>query len=86
MDILSRSGLCIILSRRPLVGSIPYNSYLRDLLSYFGHVVLVAKRKNQSFYEDIEKEMKKFKRLVTLDERKYAKFMNEFKIKFIITV
>ncbi len=83
LDILSRSGLCIILSRRPLVGSIPYNSYLRDLLSYFGHVVLVAKRKNQSFYEDIEKEMKKFKRLVTLDERKYAKFMNEFKIKFI---
>ncbi|MBL7056334.1 Fic family protein [Candidatus Woesearchaeota archaeon] len=83
VNILSKYGLLIILSRKPLEATIPYNSFLRDLVAYFGYKVLVAQPKKDEYFDDIERELKKLKRVSRKDERKYQAITEEFEIRFI---
>lgn len=83
VDILSRSGLLIILSRKPLVATIPYNSFLRDLLGYFGHKSYVVKRRKEDYLEEIERELKLFKTLKEENTPDYEKILEKFEFQFI---
>lgn len=83
INLLSRSGLCIILSQRPLVATIPHNSFLRDYLIYFDHKVLVAKLKNDEYIEEIARELKVFEKLRETHEQEYQEIVRKYKIQFI---
>ncbi len=83
VNILSRSGLCTIFSLRPLTISVPYNNFLGGLLHIFKLKPIYIKYIDDQFFEEIKKELTKFKRLRFKNERRYNKIIEEFKIKFI---
>ena len=83
LDILSKSGLLIILSRKPLCATIPYNSFLADVLKYFGLSTSLPKKKEQDFAPQIGKELATFKRLLKKNERKYLHIQQKYEIRFI---
>ncbi|MFH1849976.1 MAG: Fic family protein [archaeon] len=83
VNILSKCGLLIILSRKPLKATIPYNSFLGDLVAYHGYKVLVAKPRQDEYYDEIERELKKFSQLSKRNEEKYNGIIDEFDIRFI---
>ncbi|MFH1637670.1 MAG: Fic family protein [Candidatus Woesearchaeota archaeon] len=82
IDILSRSGFLTVISRKPLEATIPYNSFLGDLLAYFGHKVHVRKDK-ENYLEDIKKEISRFKKLEREYPLKYKKLIEDYEFKFI---
>jgi len=82
-DLLSKNGLAIILSKKPMTLTIPYNSFLRDMISYFGGRVFVAKTRQDEYFDEICKELKRFQRLKTKNEPRLTKIMREYEIRFI---
>ena len=83
VNMLSKSGFLIILSQRPLEATIPYNSFLGDLVAYYGHKVFVARPKPDEYFEEIERELKKFKQLSRRNEDRYQEIIRDFEIRFI---
>ncbi|MHC1598070.1 MAG: Fic family protein [Candidatus Methanofastidiosia archaeon] len=83
VNILAKNGLLIIVSRKPLICVIPYNSFLKNLVVYFGHKVLVVKHKENEYFSEIERELKKFNRLKDRNAIVYRKIIDEFEISFI---
>jgi fido (protein-threonine AMPylation protein) len=83
VSILEKSGLLIMLSKKPLTVTIPYNSFLRDLIVYFGEKVLVAKQKPDEYIDEIARELKRFNRIMSLNEARYQRIMKEYQIRFI---
>jgi len=83
VNILSKCGLLIILSRKPLEATIPYNSFLGDLIAYFGYKVLAAKHKEDEYYGEIGKELKKFSQFSKTNEEKYKEIIDDFETRFI---
>lgn len=83
IDALSKYGLLIILSRKPLVATIPHNTFLRDLLFYFGHRVPAAKYKGDEYISEIEREMGKFRRLSKRNYKRYLDILEDYEIRFI---
>ena len=83
VEILSRNGLAIILSKKPLTATIPYNSFLRDLVAYFGEKVFVARIRPDEYFDEIDRELKRFRRLRTANEQRFRRIMNEYEIRFI---
>lgn len=83
INMLSKYGLLIILSRKPLIATIPYNSFLGDLVAYFGHKVFVIKSKPDEYFKEIERELKKFRQLSRKNEKKYLEIIKDFEIRFI---
>ncbi|MAG19914.1 hypothetical protein CL618_00590 [archaeon] len=83
VEILAKYGLLIIFSRKPLEAIIPYNSFLGNLVKYFGHKVLVAKYKEDEYFDDIKRELKKFRNLVSKNLQKYKDVSKDYEIKFI---
>lgn len=61
----------------------PYNRFLGDLLSYFGHKAYVAKGRHDDYLKEIEKELKIFKRLKEENRIAYDKIINKLEIQFI---
>ncbi|MEK6921198.1 MAG: hypothetical protein AABX82_04905, partial [Nanoarchaeota archaeon] len=83
VEILSKSGLLIVLSKKPVEATIPYNSFLRNLLYYFNHKCLHAKTKDDGYIKEIEKELIVFKRLKKKNERKYQEIIEKYEIRFV---
>jgi len=83
INILAKNGFLITLSKKPTIAIIPYNSFLRDLIGYFNQKVLVAKPRLDEFFDEIEKGLKRFKRLRKINEAKYQNLVKEYQIRFI---
>lgn len=83
VEILSKYGLLIVLSRKPLEAAIPYNSFLGRLVAYYDQKAYVAKPKDDEYLEEIDRELKKFRRLVSQNPSKHQEISNEFEIRFI---
>ncbi|HDY68188.1 MAG TPA: Fic family protein [Candidatus Scalindua sp.] len=83
VDILMRSGLLITISKKPLTATIPYNSFLRDLIAYFGQKVLVAKSGPDEYFDEIEKELKRFGHLRNINETGYQRLVRKYQMRFI---
>lgn len=83
INLLAKSGLAIILSKKPISATIPYNSFLRDLVAYYGKKALVAKLKPDEFFDEINKELKKFQKLRAENETRFNNIVDDYEIKFI---
>ena len=83
IDILHKNGFLLVLSWRPLVASLPYNSFLGGLLKYFGHKPFAVKRRDDEYLEEIERDFKLFRRLKRKDERRYRGIIEKYEIRFI---
>lgn len=82
-SILEKNGFLIVFSRKPFRAMVPYNSFLGNLVAYFGHPSLVAQKQDDQYFEEIQKELAKFKRLKTRNAQKYQEILEKFQIKFI---
>ncbi len=82
-SILEKNGFLIILSRKPFKAMVPYNSFLRDLVIYYGFRPLVARQQQDGYFKEIQKELVKFKKLRNRNIQKYQEIMETFQIKFI---
>lgn len=82
VEILSKYGLLIVISKKPLTATIPYNSFLRDLTAYFGRRLPVAKSRDE-YIDEIEKELKKFRRLSKRNYKRYQGIVRDCEIKFV---
>ena len=80
---LEKNGFLIVLSRKPFKVIVPYNSFLGDLMAYFKQEPMVAKVKLDEYFDEIKKELAKFKRLRKGNNRKYHEIIEAFQIKFI---
>ena len=83
VGILSKNGLAIVLSKKPLTVTIPYNSFLRDMVVYFGEKVFVSKLKPDEYFDEIGRELKKFQKLRSKNEQRFKRITDEFEIRFI---
>ncbi|MFH2106500.1 MAG: Fic family protein [Candidatus Micrarchaeota archaeon] len=81
--VLEKNGFLIVLSRKPFKAIVPYNSFLGDLIVYFGHRLMVARVRTNEYFEEIAKELAKFRRLREANNRKYQDILEAFQIKFI---
>ena len=82
-SILEKNGFLIPISRKPFKAIVPYNSFLRDLIVYFGQRPMVAKIRAGEYLGDIKKELTKFKKLRESNNRKYQEILEAFQIRFI---
>lgn len=83
IEILSKNGLLIVFSKKPVEASIPYNSFLRDFLHYFNYESAHVKTSNDECIMEIEKELIVFKRLKKKNERKYQEIIEKYEIRFV---
>src|SRR3989344_7013570 len=83
IDALYKNGFLIVVSWKPLIAALPYNSFLGNLLKYFGHKALDVKGKEDEYLEEIERDLKIFRRLRRKDERKYREITEKYEIRFI---
>jgi fido (protein-threonine AMPylation protein)/Fe2+ or Zn2+ uptake regulation protein len=83
VDILSKYGLLILLSRKPLSATMPYNSFLKDLTGFFGCVLILPKYPEKGYLDEIEAELKKFAKLLKKNNKRYLEIIDEYEIKFI---
>jgi fido (protein-threonine AMPylation protein) len=81
--VLSKYGLLIVLSRKPLEATIPYNQFLKDLTGLFGFSLIRPKCPEKGYLDEIESESKKFLKLRKKNNRRYVEIMEEYEIKFI---
>jgi prophage maintenance system killer protein len=82
-SLLEKNGFLIILSRKPFKAMVPYNSFLGDLMVYYGYRPLVAKKQQDEYFNEIQKELVNFKKLRAKNMRKYHELLETFQIKFI---
>lgn len=82
-EMLEKNGFLIILSRKPFKAIVPYNSFLGDLIVHYGYRPLVAQKRQDQYFEEIQKELVRFKKLRARNMRKYQEIMETFQIKFI---
>ena len=83
VEILSKYGFLIFLSKKPLEATIPYNSFLKDLAGFFGCTLILPKYENDSFVEEIKSELSKFLKLKKKNNQRYMEIINEYELKFI---
>ena len=83
VDILSKSGLLILLSRKPLVGIIPYNSFLYDMVKYFGRSARAESIRNDEYLDDIRRELRLFNRMKKSRFVEYQHIVEGFEMSFI---
>jgi fido (protein-threonine AMPylation protein) len=83
VDTLSKYGLLILLSRRPIEATIPYNNFLRDLTGFFGFSLIHPKHSEKEYLDEIGAELKKFAKLRKKNDKKYIEIMDEYEIRFI---
>lgn len=81
--ILDKNGFLVVISRKPFKAMAPFNSFLGDLIAYYGYKPTVTKREHNEFLEDIKKELSRFRRLREANNRKYQEILETFQIKFI---
>ena len=81
--ILEKNGFMLVLSRKPFKAVVPYNSFLGDLIVYYGHHPMVTKKKEDEYFDEIQSELSRFKKLRVSNERKYQELTETYHIKFI---
>ena len=81
--VLEKNGLLTVLSRKPFKAIVPYNSFLGDLIAYFGQRPMVAKMRTDEYFDEIKKELIKFKRLRNANNRRYQEILESLQIRFI---
>ncbi len=83
VEILSRSGLLIILSRRPLEGTVPFNQFVAKLMEYFDLKALVAKRPGDEYYVEIERDLRTFRKKIYENSEEFRLLVEKYKFQFI---
>ncbi len=82
-QILEKNGFLIVLSRKPFKAVAPFNSFLRDLIAYYGHKSIIVRKQECDFLDEIKKELLKFNKLKAKNIREYQEILKSFQIKFI---
>lgn len=82
-SILENNGFLILLSRKPFKALVPYNSFLGDVVVHYGRRPLVARQQPDEYFEEIQKELAKFRKLKARNIRKYQDIQETFQIRFI---
>lgn len=83
IDILSKYGLILVLSEKPLRIKIFYNTLMNNLLIYFNHSPKLISEDKKQYIQEIEKELLKYRKLKRKNELGYRKIIDEFEIHFI---
>ncbi|MBI2129133.1 Fic family protein [Candidatus Woesearchaeota archaeon] len=83
VEILSKCGLLILLSKKPLEATIPYNSFLKDLAGFFGCSLMQPKYPEKAYLDEIESELGKFLKLRKKNNKRYLEIIEEYEVKFI---
>ena len=83
VEILSKYGLLILFSKKPLEATIPYSSFLKDLTGFFGCVLVQPKSLEKGYIDGIESELSRFIKLKKKNNKRYLEIINEYEIKFI---
>jgi len=81
--ILEKNGFLLVLSRKPFKALVPYNLFLGDLVVYFGYRPFVVKKREDEYFDMIQKELSKFKKLRVANVKKYQELTDTYKIQFI---
>lgn len=82
-EFLYRHGLLLLICKKPITAYIPFNTFLKDLVEYFGYKINKIKLPNTNYLPQIENELNRFKKLFKKNERKYQLIIKELKIKFV---
>ena len=80
---LDRSGLLLIISKKPLRVRLFYNILLNNLLVYFGYKHEVVTESSINYISEIKKELSKYKKLRRENLAEYKKIVSEFEIYFV---
>ena len=83
IDILSKNGLALIISEKPLRVKVFYNILLNNILVYFGYKHSIITEDKVDYLEEIVKEFKKFRTLKRRDLPRYQELMSGFQISFV---
>lgn len=83
VQILSRCGFLLILSRKPLKCKLLRHHFLFDLLSFFGKKPAFYKTHLHSFINSVKKELKKFRRLSKIHYTVLESMTNKDELNFI---
>jgi len=83
IKILRHLSAKLALSKKPLIITIPYNSFLRDLIYYFGEKALVAKLRSDEYLDEINKELSRFNKLRKQNEPRHQRLISEYQIRFV---
>src|SRR3989338_1939037 len=81
-DILYKNGLLLLISEKPLRAKIFSNILLRNILVYFGKSVHIPED-TTNYFEEIEKELVRFRKLKRENETTYMQIIDDFEISFI---
>ncbi|MCH7851092.1 MAG: Fic family protein [Nanoarchaeota archaeon] len=80
---LNRSGLLLIISKKPLRAKLFYNVLLNNLLIYFGYKHKVVTESSINYIPEIKKELIIYKKLKKENMIEYKKIVREFEISFV---
>ena len=83
VNILSKDGLLLIISEKPIRVEVFYNTLLNNILIYFGYKYKVITKDITNYMEVIEKELAKFRRFKKNNETKYQQIIGEFEVSFV---
>ena len=83
IDNLSKSGLLLVISEKPLRIKVFYNILLNNVLVYFGYKHSVITEETIDYIPEIKIALGKFKRLKSSNEAKYRRIVSEFEISFV---
>jgi len=83
VNILSKDGLLLIISEKPIRVEVFYNTLLNNILIYFGYKYNVITEDIINYIEVIEKELAKFRRFKKNNETKYQQIIGEFEVSFV---
>jgi len=80
---LNRSGLLLVISKKPLRVKLFYNILLNNLLIYFGYTHKVITESSIDYIQEIKKELSKYRKLKRENPVEYKKIVREFEISFV---
>ncbi len=83
VDILAKNGLLILISRKPLVGIIPYTSFMKDLVNYFGNSARISAIRKDEYLDDIRRELRIFNKAKKSHFAEYKRIVDDFELTFI---
>ncbi len=83
LEILSKNGLILIISNKPLRAKVFCNVLLNNILVYFGYKHKVIIEDTINYLPDIERELVRFKKIRKDKETKYKQILDDFEISFI---
>ncbi len=83
INIMSKNGLALIISEKPMRVKVFYNILLNNILVYFGYKHSVITDDSTNYLEEIIKELKKFRTLKRRDLPRYQELIGDLQISFV---